>query len=133
MKIISLKQGYECDHSTKDYGYISSVRVYYDYGYFDMKFTIPYDTELFELLRKYKNINIEKQFNQIMINLYLYCEDLNEEEKDYVKLTLDIKKAILNKNLEVIKIINAYHGDDDFLNIKTESVLGKRLQSILTR
>lgn len=133
MKIISLRQGYECDHSTRDYGYISGVKVYYDYGYFDMKFTIPYNTELFKLLKKYKDINIGKQFNQIMINLYLYCEDLNEEERDYVKLALDIKKAIINKNLEVIKIINAYHGDDDFLKIKAESILGKKLQRVLTK
>lgn len=133
MKIISLRQGYECDHSTRDYGYISGVKVFYDYGTFDMKFTIPYNTELFKFLKKYKDINVEKQFNKIMVNLYLYCDNFNEDEDKYVELALGIRDALINKNLEVIKIINAYHGQDDsFLKIEAKSTLGKRLQKVLT-
>ena len=133
MKIISLRQGYECDHSTRDYGYISGVKVYYDYGTFDMKFTIPYNTELFKLLKKYKDISVEKKFNKMMINLYLYCDSFNEGEDKYVELALEIRDALSNKNLEVIRIINAYHGEEDkFAKIKAKSILGKRLQKVLT-
>ena len=133
MRIISSRQGYECDHSTRDYGYISGVKVYYDYGTFDMKFTIPYNTELFKLLKKYKDIDVEKQFNKIMVNICLYCDDFNEDEDKYVELALGIRNAIINKNLGVIKIINDYHGQDDsFSKIKAKSALGKRLQKVLT-
>ncbi|MBI4981085.1 hypothetical protein HZC30_06030 [Candidatus Woesearchaeota archaeon] len=133
MKTLSLRQGYECDHSTRDYGYIAGVDVYYDYGTFDMKFTVPYSMGLFKLLKKYKNIWAEKQFNKIQITLYLYCEDFNEDENEYVNLALEIKEAIINKNVEVMKIIDAYHGEDKkFEKIKAVSELGMELQEVLT-
>lgn len=133
MKIISLRQGYECDHSTKDYGYISGIKVYYDYGTFDMKFAIHYNTDIFKLLKKYKDISAEKKFNKITINLYLYCDSFNEEEDRYVELALDIRDAIIDKNLEVMSIVNAYHGQkDNFSKKKAKSTLGKKLQKVLT-
>lgn len=131
MKIISLRKGYECDHSTRDYGYISDVRVYYDYGTFDMTSMIPYNTELFKLLKCYKNLNIEKKFNKIVISLSLYCEDLGEDEHEYVELFKRIIEEIQNK--EVLKILNLYHsGDDSYLKLKAKTELGKYLQRVLT-
>lgn len=133
MKVISLRDGFECDHSTRDYGYISGIRVYYDYGVFDMTFMIPYDTELFKLLKRYKNLNIDKNFNKIVINLLLYCEDLNEEEYEYVDLFKRIIRAIKNKNEEVLKILDMYHNeDDDYLKLKAKTELGQYLQKVLT-
>src|SRR3989338_1991879 len=133
MKIISLRKGYECDHSTRDYGYISGVKVFYDYGTFDMEFAVPYDTELFKLLKVNNDIDAEKKFNKMVISLYLYCDGFNEDEGKYVELALAVRKAIINKNLEVIKIINAYHGSkDSFSKMKAETTLGKRLQKVLT-
>ncbi len=133
MRVISLRQGYECDHSTRDYGYISGVKVYYDYGTFDMDFAAPYNTDLLKLLKKYKGIDAEKEFNKIKISLYLYCDSFNEDEDKYVELALQIRNAFINKDLEVIQIINDYHEqDDNFSKIKTKSALGKRLQEVLT-
>lgn len=133
MKVISLRRGFECDHSTRDYGYISGIRVYYDYGTFDMTFMIPYNTELFRLLKRYKHLRIEKKFNKIVINLLLYCEDFNEEEYEYVELFKRIIQAIKNKNEEVLKILDMYHGgDDDYLKVKAKTELDRYLQKILT-
>ncbi len=133
MRIISSRRGHECDHSTRDYGYISGIKVYYDYGVFDMGVAIPYNTEIFNLIKKYKDIDAEKKFNKITINLRLYCEDFNEEEDDYVELALEIREALINRDMEVIQIINTYHGQkDNFSRIKAESALGKKLQKVLT-
>lgn len=133
MRVISLRRGYECDHSTKDYGYISGIKVYYDYGKFDMDFAVPYNTDLFKLLKKYKGINAEKKFNKIKINLYLYCDSFSEDEYEYAELALQIRDAIINKDLDVVRIINAYHEQkNNFLKIKVKSALGKRLQKVLT-
>jgi len=133
MRVISSRKGYECDHSTRDYGYISGIKVYYDYGTFDMNFAVPYNSILFKLLKKYKSINAEKEFNKIKINLYLYCDSFNEDENKYVKLALEIKNAFINKNLEVIQIIDAYHNQNDrFSKIKAKNALSKKLQKVLT-
>lgn len=133
MKIISSRQEYECDHSTRDYGYISGMKVYYDYGFFEMEFAVPYNTELLKLLQKYKNIYTEKKFNKILVTLRLYCDDFNEDENKYVKLASEIKNAIIKEDLEVIKIINSYHvEDEEFKKIETKTALGKKLQKVLT-
>lgn len=133
MRVIALRRGYECDHSTRDYGYISGIKVYYDYGTFDMEFTVPYNTDLFKLLKKYESFYAEKEFNKIKINLRLYCDNFNEEENEYVELALQIKDAFVNKNLEIIRIIDAYHEqNDNFSRIKAASALGKRLKKVLT-
>lgn len=133
MKIISLRRGFECDHSTRDYGYISGIKVYYDYGTFDMTLMIPYNTELFKLLKRYKSLNIEKKFNKIVINLLLYCEDFNEEEYEYVGLFKRIMQAIQNKNEEVLKILDMFHGGDNgYLKLEAKTELGKHLQKVLT-
>ena len=78
MKIVSIRKGYECDHSTRDYGYISGIKVYYNYGIFEMTFSLPYNTKLFKLLQDYENIEAEKKFNTIEITVYLYTEVLTK-------------------------------------------------------
>ena len=88
MRVIALRRGYECDHSTRDYGYISGIKVYFDYGTFDMEFAVPYNTDLFKLLKKYRGIDAEKEFNKIKIHLYLYCDSFNEDADKYVELAL---------------------------------------------
>lgn len=133
MRITSIRRGYECDHSTRDYGYISGIRVYYDYGIFEMTFMVPYNTELFEMLQKCGNINYKKRFNKIEVTLYLYCEDLGEDELEYVDLAHEIRGDLINKNTEVTKLLDAYHGEsNDFENIETKTETGKRLQKLLT-
>ena len=133
MRVIALRRGYECDHSTRDYGYISGIKVYFDYGTFDMEFAVPYNTDLFKLLKKYRGIDAEKEFNKIKIHLYLYCDSFNEDADKYVELALEIRNVFINKYLEVIQIIDAYHDQsDNFSKIKAKSALGKRLQKVLT-
>ncbi len=133
MKIISIRNGFECDHSTRDYGYISGVNVFYDYGVFDMTSMVTYNTELFKLLKRYKNLDIEKKFNKIVINLRLYCDNFNEDEQEYLALFERIIRAIKNKNEEVLKILDMYHCEDDgYLKPKATTELGKYLQKVLT-
>jgi hypothetical protein len=133
MKIISIRRGYECDHSTRDYGYISGIKVFYDYGTFEMTFSLPYNTKLFKLLKGYENIEAEKRFNRIEITVYLYSEVLGEDEYEYVSLAESIREELVKQNIEVIKLLDAYHGEkDEFTTMKPKTDVGKMLQETLT-
>lgn len=133
MKIISIRKGYECDHSSRDYGYISGVKVFYDYGTFEMTFSLPYNTKLFKLLKSYENIEAEKRFNIIEVTVYLYSEELGEDEYEYVSLAETIREELVKQNIEVIKLLDAYHGEEDeFTTMKPKTEGGKMLQKTLT-
>lgn len=133
MRVISIRKGYECDHSTRDYGYISGIHVSYDYGDFDMKFTVPYNTELFRLLQKHKHLYATKKFNKIDVTVTLYCEGFNEDEYQYADLARRIREELIRKNVEVMKILEAYNEvSKDFERIKPKTELGKELMKVLT-
>lgn len=133
MRIISARSGYDCNHSTRDYGYISGMEVYYDYGTFDIKFEVPYSTELFDILKQYKNLGAAKRFNVIGITLMLYCEDYNEDPREYVDLAHEIRDALIAKNKEVMALLDLYQGESaKYDKLEPETELGKRLKRDLT-
>ncbi|MFH1126704.1 MAG: hypothetical protein ABIG84_06275 [archaeon] len=133
MRIISMRKGYECNHSTRDYGYMSGIKVYYDYGTFDMTFTIPYNTELFRMLQDFKNIDASKKFNVIEITIRLYCEEYNEKPSEYVDLALDIRDAIIKKDKDVMTILDLYHAEKKAYNkFRPETELARKLKKDLT-
>ncbi|MFP3951673.1 MAG: hypothetical protein ACLFVP_06020 [Candidatus Bathyarchaeia archaeon] len=134
MRIISARTGYDCDHSTRDYGYISGIRLFYNYGLFDITFMIPYRMELFKTLQRHRNLESRKRFNKIQISLSLYSEELDEDESEYLTLAKEIREALNYGNLEVIRLLDAYHGgDNEYKNIETRTETGKKLQKLLTQ
>lgn len=134
MRIISARTGYDCDHSTRDYGYISGIRLFYNYGLFDITFMIPYRTELFNTLQRHRNLESRKMFNKIQISLSLYSEELDEDESEYLTLAKEIRETLNDGNLEVISLLDAYHGgDNEYKNMKAKTETGKKLQKLLTQ
>jgi len=128
-----IRQGFECDHSSRDYGYISGMSVYYDYGTFQITFVVPYSMDLFKLLKKHKHLEATKSFNKISICVYLYCEDFNEEPGEYVDLATEIRDGIVKKDVEAVKVLDMYHGENEkYSSLKVHSKLAKKLQEILT-
>lgn len=135
MKILSIKKGFETDHSTRSYGYINGVKLDYDYGEWVGEFKIIYNTELFKQLKKFdaECIWIKKEFNKIIVELSLYSEVFGEDEYEWVELFKEIKEEIGKHNLESLKVIEAYCTDaGKFKNMKTKTKIGKKLQDNLT-
>jgi len=135
MKILSVKKGFETDHSTRSYGYINGVNLYYDYGEWMCEFEMIYNTELFKQLSKFDAdcIWIEKEFNKIRVQLTLYSEVIQEDEYEWAELINEIKEEIVKHNFEPLEVIEAYCTDvEKFEDMKTKTKLGKKLQDYLT-
>ncbi|MHA1378193.1 MAG: hypothetical protein ACTSRG_07405 [Candidatus Helarchaeota archaeon] len=135
MKILSVKKGFNTDHSTRSYGYIDGIKLYYDYGEWIAKFSIIYNTELYKKLKDFGNIgeSIRKKFNKIIIELTMYSEEIGDDEYEWADLVSEIKEETEKHNLEPLEVIEAYYSDEKkFKSMKTNSKLGKKLQKYLT-
>ena len=135
MKIISIRRGFDTDHSTRSYGYIDGVKLYYVYGEWEAEFSIMYNTELYNKLKSFDSIgqSIRKKLNKIIIRLTLYSEEIDEDEHAWATLINEIKEETENHNLEPLEVIEAYYTNTKkFKRLKTTTKLGKTLQRVLT-
>lgn len=135
MKILSVRKGFETDHSTRSYGYIDGIKLDYDYGDFVAEFKMMYNTELFKKLKNFDYIgnSVRKEFNKIIVELTLYSEEIEEDEYEWAALFNEIKEETEKRNLEPLEVVEAYHTDvEKFESMKTKTRLGKKLQKYLT-
>jgi len=135
MKLLSIRKGFETDHSSRSYGYIDGIKLDYDYGDWVSEFRMMYNTELFKKLKEFDYIGgfVEKKFNKIIVELTLYSEEIGEDEYEWAALINEIKEETEKHNLEPLEVVEAYHTDTEkFESMKTRTELGKKLQKCLT-
>jgi hypothetical protein len=135
MKILSIKKGFETDHSTSSYGYIDGIKLNYDYGKWVCEFSMLYNTKLFKELTNFdcKCMIITKKFNKIIVELTLYSEVIGEDEYEWATLINEIKEEVEKHNLEPLEVVEAYCTDEDkFESMKTVTAVGTKLHNCLT-
>lgn len=135
MKLLSIRKGFETDHSSRSYGYIDGIKLDYDYGDWVSEFRMMYNTKLFKKLKDFDYISgfVEKKFNKIIVELTLYSEEIDEDEYEWAALINEIKEETEKHSLEPLEVIEAYYTDiEKFESMKTKTDLGKKLQKCLT-
>lgn len=135
MRLLSVRKGFETDHSTRSYGYIDGIKLDYDYGTWVAQFRMLYNSDLFKKLNEFDYLStfIRKEFNKIIVELALYSEKIGEDEYEWAVLVNEIKEETEKHNLEPLEVVEAYHTDvEKFRSMKTKTELGKKLQKRLT-
>lgn len=132
MKIISVKRGFETDHSSTHTEYIRGFTVTCDYDWWTCEFDLPYKKSLFEKIKKYEafgdyQLAIEKSGNVISIDL---CVHLDYEtigpSNPYIAFAnacARIRENILGGDFSDLELLQAYVEDKDRF-YKLESTSG---------
>ncbi len=190
MKILNQRKGFDCDHSSVNYEFISDKKIsnearkfakesghrfkigsnkleitipgegylcgdiqdtlleqynfplliYEDYDWWNFLFMFDYDEKLMKRLEKYDDIGCDHTINvskkdqkiELWITVHIDCGSFDDSPFDELgDMFLDVRKDILNNNLESLQILEKYCEGEELSGIKPSSELYEKLISTL--
>jgi len=122
MDILSIKRGFETDHSSTHTEYIMGFEVTCDYDWWTCEFRLPYEKALFERIKKYEasgdyELAIEKKQDSILISIHVHLDyEAVHPDDPYIAFAnacSEIKENILNGDFSDLELLQAYVEDKD--------------------
>ena len=192
MKILSQRKGFDCDHSSVNYEFISDNKIsdearefakksshsfkigrnkleitihgesylsdhiqdallekysiplliYEDYDWWNFLLMFDYEEKLMKNLENYDDIGCDHTINvtkkdqkiEFWITVHIDCTYFDDDPfEELGNMFLDIRKDILENNLESLEILKKYCEEEDLSGIKPTSELCKKLISSLSK
>ncbi len=117
MNIMSVRRGFEADHSSTHSEYIHGFTVTCDYDWWTCEFSIPYDEKLFKKIAPYSTsgdyeLFIERQKDEIEIAINVHLNyGAVDPDNPYICLAdycMDIKDNILDGDFSDLELLKVY-------------------------
>jgi len=141
MRILSIKRGFETDHSSTHTEYIMGFEVTCDYDWWTCEFELPDKRGLFEKIKEYEafgdyELAIEKKESSIIIAICVHIDYSRIAPKDpyiaFANACNEIKKNILNGDFSDLELLKAYVVDEKkFHRLESASGIKKILEKNL--
>lgn len=122
MRVISVKRGFETDHSSTHTEYIQGFTVTCDYDWWTCEFNLPYKKSLFEKIKKYEafgdyQLAIEKKSNTIRITVHVHLDYGSIGPGNlyiaFANACAEIRENILDRDFSDLELLQAYVEDED--------------------
>lgn len=119
MKILSIRRGFDTEHSSTTTEYIGDFKVTCDYDWWYCEFSLIYTKKLYEEIKKYEaesdySLSITKENNRIEIFIDVHLEYGSIGTKNpfiaYANYCMKIKKNILSGDYSDLEVLRAYVG-----------------------
>lgn len=133
MKILSIRRGFDSEHSSTTTEYIGDFKVTCDYDWWYCEFSVPYTRELYGKIKQYEaesdySLSFTKTGKKIEISIDVHLEYGNIASNNpfiaYANYCMKVKKNILSGNFSDLEVLKAYVEleDKDYVTfIKTHS------------
>lgn len=131
MKILSVKKGFETDHSSTITKYIMVFTVTCDYDWWTCEFEVPYNKSLYSKIKKYEafgdyQLAIEKKRNVIEISVHVHLDygamATNDPYIEFANVCESIRENILDGDFSDLELPQAYvEGEYRFYELESIS------------
>jgi hypothetical protein len=138
MKLLSLKNGFETDHSSTETKCILGYTVTCDYDWWTCEFKMPYNKQLYDKIKKYNasgdyELYIEKEGKVLRISIHVHLDygaiERNDPFVEFANYCNKIRENILKGDYSDLKLLNAYVEDEKiFAKLKSSSGIKKILE-----
>jgi hypothetical protein len=117
MNIISVRRGFEADHSSTHSEYIHGFTVTEDYDWWTCEFSIPYDEELFEKIAPYNasgdySLWIKQRGNEIDFAITVHLDyGMIHPDNPYIRFAdycMTIRDNILAGDFSDLELLQVY-------------------------
>ena len=121
MKILSIKRGFETDHSSTHTKYIMGFTVTCDYDWWTCEFEVPYNKSLYTKIKRYEafgdyQLAIEKEGDVILISVHVHLDygtiGPNDPYIEFANVCESIRENILNGDFSDLELLKAYVEDE---------------------